>query len=232
MIRVVHTGYGRTGTTSLKAALERLGFGPCLHAADIFENRQLIRPLLEAIEKGSADWDAVLAGYKSFVGGPTSARWRELAEYYPEAKVIHTVRDPERWQDSMQRTLFRRRRHLESLPGRAAVLVSSMLSTDFAPLMRLFLRTTLEGQTFKSSTEQMRERAIELFEAHTEQVVEAVPASRLLVFDVSAGWEPLCEFLDVPVPAQPFPRMNDTAEYTTSGRGLGTAMSLLLRRTG
>ncbi|WP_433171050.1 sulfotransferase family protein [Actinoallomurus sp. CA-150999] len=228
MVRVVCTGLGRTGTNSIKAALERLGYGPCLHAVDLFANPRLIRPLLGAIESGSADWDEVLAGYESFVGGPVSTRWRELAEYYPEAKVIHTIRDPERWLGSIQETLFRRRQRMSSLPGRTAVLLSSMLGTDYAPMVKL-LQTTLESQTFKSPAEQTRERAIELFKAHTNEVVETIPASRLLIFDVKSGWEPLCKFLDVPMPAEPFPRMNDRAEYAKSG--LGTAVPLLLRRT-
>jgi hypothetical protein len=228
MLRVVCTGLGRTGTNSIKAALERLGFGPCLHAVDLFANPTMIRPLLEAVESGSADWDDVLAGYQSFVGGPVSTRWRELAEYYPEAKVIHTTRDPERWLDSIQETLFRRRQRMTSLPGRAAVLLSSMLDTDYAPMAKL-IQTTIESQTFKSPAERTPERAIELFKAHTNDVVETIPASRLLIFDVKSGWDPLCKFLDVPVPAEPFPRMNDRAEYAKSG--LGAAVPLLLRRT-
>ncbi|GAB3973119.1 sulfotransferase family protein [Actinoallomurus acanthiterrae] len=227
-MRVVCTGLGRTGTNSIKAALERLGFGPCLHAVDLFAHPELIRPLLGAVETGSANWDEVLAGYESFVGGPVSTRWRELAEYYPDAKVIHTIRDPERWLGSIQETLFARRQRMNSLPGRAAVLLSSMLGTDYAPMAKL-IQTTIESQTFKSPAERTPERAIELFKAHTNDVVETIPASRLLIFDVKSGWEPLCKFLDVPVPAEPFPRMNDRAEYAKSG--LGTAVPLLLRRT-
>jgi hypothetical protein len=229
-MRVIGTGYGRTGTTSLEAALERLGFGPCFSAGDVFGKPELIRPLLGAIERGSANWDAILAGYESLVGEPASVRWRELAEYYPKAKVIHTVRDPERWLGSMQRTLSWRRRHLNSLPGRAAVSLSSMLGTDFAPLIRLF-QTTLEAQALKLVAEQTPERAIELFQAHTDQIVEAIPADRLLIYEVSAGWGPLCEFLGVPVPVEPFPRMSTLEQYT-SGRGFGArAASLFVRRT-
>jgi hypothetical protein len=230
-MRVIGTGYGRTGTTSLETALELLGFGPCFNAADVFRNPKLIRPLLGAIENGSANWGEMLAGYESLVGEPATACWRELVEYYPEAKVVHTVRDPERWLDSMRRTLFTRRRHLDSLPGRAAVLTSTMLGTDLAPLVRLF-QTTLEAQALKSVAEQAPKRAIELFQAHTDQVIETIPASRLLIFDVRTGWEPLCKFLDVPVPAEPFPRMATTAQYTGDRRrGFGPrAVPLLLRR--
>jgi Sulfotransferase domain len=228
LIRVVGTGLGRTGTTSLKAALERLGFGPCLHAEDIFRRPTLIRPLLGAIESGSADWDEVLAGYQSFVGGPTSTRWREIAEYYPEAKVIHTVRDPDRWLGSMRTTLFKRRERFHSLPGRAAIALSSVLGTDLAPMVRL-IQMTLESQALPSPADRTPERAVEVFKAHTDEVAATIPADRLLIFDVRAGWEPLCAFLGVPVPEEPFPRRNDSQEYVKSG--VGAATPLLLRRT-
>jgi hypothetical protein len=229
-MRVIGTGYGRTGTTSLKAALVQLGLGPCFSAGDVFENPELIRPLLGAVEGRSANWGDLLAGYESIVSEPATPCWRELVEYYPEAKVVHTVREPERWVESIQRTLARRRRHLNSLPGRAAVQLSSMLGTDFAPLIRLF-RMTLEARALKSVAERKPERAVELFKAHTEQVVEAIPADRLLIYDVSAGWGPLCEFLGVPVPAEPFPLMSTRVQYT-NGRGFGTrAASLFLSRT-
>src|SRR3954447_11424932 len=104
-MRVIGTGYGRTGTTSLEAALVQLGFGPCFSAADVFRNPKFIRPLLGAVEGGSANWGDMLAGYESLVSEPASVCWRELVEYYPEVKVVHTVRDPERWVDSIQRTL-------------------------------------------------------------------------------------------------------------------------------
>jgi hypothetical protein len=55
-----------------------------------------------------------------------------------------------------------------------------------------------------------RENAVRVFEAHNAAVQAYVPADRLLVYEVSQGWEPLCEFLGVPVPDTPFPRVNDT----------------------
>jgi hypothetical protein len=229
-MRVIGTGYGRTGTTSLKAALVQLGLGPCFSAGDVFDNPELIRPLLGAVERGSANWGEMLAGYESIVSEPATPCWRELVEYYPEAKVVHTARDPERWVDSIQKTLARRRRHLNSLPGRAVVQMSSMLGTDFAPLIKLF-RMTLEAQALKAVAERRPERAAELFQEHTEQVVKTVPADRLLIYDVRAGWGPLCEFLDVPVPAEPFPEMSTRVQYT-NGRGFGTKAALLfLSRT-
>ncbi|MDH2427105.1 sulfotransferase family protein [Sphaerisporangium sp. TRM90804] len=227
-MRVIGTGFGRTGTLSLKTALERLGFGPCHHMVEVFRHPEQIRPFLHATRRESANWDDLLMGYESCVDGPTSAHWRRLAEHYPKAKVVLTVRDPRLWVASMHKTLFMQRRRMNSLPGRAAVALSSLLGTDLAAFVRM-VDTTLDARTFATPADREPERAIELFEAHRERVVAAIPAERLLVFDVREGWAPLCDFLDVPVPDEPFPRVNGTSDFTQSGRG--RAAPMLLRRT-
>jgi hypothetical protein len=227
-MRVIGTGFGRTGTLSLKTALERLGFGPCHHMVDVFQRPEQIRPWLRAAKGRSVNWDDLLVGYESCVDGPTSAYWRELAEHYTKAKVILTVRDPERWLASMQKTLFRQRERMNSVPGRVAVLLSSLLGTDLAAFVKM-VDTTLDARTFKSPIEREPQRAVELFNAHTDEVIATIEAERLLVFDVRAGWAPLCEFLDVPVPDEPFPRVNNTSDFTKSGRARPAPM--LLRRT-
>ncbi|MCF6468342.1 sulfotransferase [Nonomuraea sp. MG754425] len=230
MMRVIGTGYGRTGTTSLKAALVRLGLGPCLSAGDVFRNPRLIRPLLGAVEGRAANWEEILAGYQSIVCEPATPCWRQLVQRYPDAKVVHTVRDPEQWISSVRRTLMRRRRHIDTLYGRAAIQMSSMLGTDFAPLIKLF-QLTLEGQALRSVNERRPEHAMEQFRAHTDEVVAAVPADRLLIYDIGDEWGPLCEFLGVPVPAEPFPLKSTTVEFPTS-RGFGReAAALFLSRT-
>ncbi|MEU1726508.1 sulfotransferase family protein [Nonomuraea sp. NPDC005692] len=229
-MRVIGTGYGRTGTTSLKEALVRLGFGPCLSAGDVFRNPRMIRPLLGAVQDGSANWKELLSGYESMVCEPATPCWRQLVDLYPEAKVVHTVRDPRQWVGSVQRTLLKNRRHINTLYGRAAIRLSSSLGTDFAPLIRLF-QQTLEGRALQAMTERRPERAIEQFKAHTEQVIEAVPTDRLLIYNIRDEWGPLCEFLGVDVPAQPFPLKSTTVEFPTS-RGFGReAVSLFLSRT-
>ncbi|MEU1394179.1 MULTISPECIES: sulfotransferase family protein [unclassified Nonomuraea] len=229
-MRVIGTGYGRTGTTSLKEALVQLGFGPCLSAGDVFRNPRMIRPLLGAVQDGSANWKELLTGYESMVCEPATPCWRQLVDLYPEAKVVHTVRDSRQWVGSVQRTLLKNRRHINTLYGRAAIRLSSSLGTDFAPLIRLF-QQTLEGRALQEMTERRPERAIEQFKAHTDQVIEAVPADRLLIYNIRDEWGPLCEFLGVDVPAQPFPLKSTTVEFPTS-RGFGReAVSLFLSRT-
>ena len=105
-MKVIGVGVGRTGTLSLKAALERLGFGPCFHMRNVLDHRERL-PLWEAAAAGSTvDWEAVFAGYESSVDWPGAAFWRELTAHYPDAKVILTVRDPERWYDSVRDTIY------------------------------------------------------------------------------------------------------------------------------
>jgi hypothetical protein len=227
-MQVIATGFGRTGTLSLKTALERLGLGPCHHMVDVFAHPRQIRPWLSAATAREADWDRLLVGYESCVDGPTSAYWRQLAEHYPKAKVILTTRDPDRWLASMQRTLFAQRRRIDSLPGRAAVLLSTLLGTDLAAFVKM-VDTTLDARTFATAADREPEKALRLFEAHAARVIAAIPAERLLVFDAADGWGPLCAFLEVPVPAEPFPRVNGTSDFTRSG--LGRPLPLLLRRT-
>jgi hypothetical protein len=232
MMHVIGTGYGRTGTTSLTAALVQLGFGPCLEAGEVFRNPRLIRPLLGAVEGKPTNWEEIFACYKSMVCEPVTPCWRRLVEYCPEVKVVHTVRDPEQWISSIQRTLLKRRRHINTWYGRGAIRVSSTLGTDLAPLIELFQRT-LEGRALKLVAEGKPERAVEQFQAHTDQVIETVPADRLLIYDIRDEWGPLCEFLGVPVPAEPFPLKSTTVEIASGrGRGFGReALSRFLTRT-
>ena len=112
-LRVIGAGYGRTGTLSLRTALERLGFAPCEHMINVMENPErflLWQAALEQKERGGAiDWDPLFAGYSATVDWPGAFFWRELANANPRAKVILTVRDPDRWYDSVRQTIYRAR---------------------------------------------------------------------------------------------------------------------------
>ncbi|HUL63869.1 MAG TPA: sulfotransferase [Burkholderiaceae bacterium] len=192
-LKVIGTGLGRTGTMSLKLALEQLGFGPCHHMVEVFMHPESI-PLWVAAGSGKADWPAIFGGYQSVVDYPGCKFWRELIDYYPDAKVLHSTRDPERWFESTQATIF--------APGSPA---------DNPPEpMRPFFEV-VAGE-FKGRIHD-RSFMIDYFNRHTEAVLAAVPKDRLLVFDAAQGWAPLCAFLGVPVPNTPFPRENSRAEF-------------------
>jgi hypothetical protein len=201
MLRVIGAGFGRTGTYSLKTALEQLGFGPAYHMAEVFAHPEHI-PLWQVVgEGGPADWDRLFAGYQAAVDWPVSAFYRELMEAYPEAKVILTVRDPELWYRSGTNTIFPR--------------YEGESEDDLSPEVlahRRMVRTVVWDAIFNGQVHD-RNHAIDVFTRHIERVKEQVPADRLLVFNIKEGWEPLCAFLGVPVPDDEFPRLNDTASF-------------------
>ena len=209
MLKVIGAGFGRTGTSSTAAALELLGFGPCHHMRELF-----LRPETIAVWQRKADgepvtWDDLLGGYRSALDWPSAYYWRELADAYPEAKVLLTVRDPQRWYDSVATTIYA----LHHGPGSPS------------PETRAYFDARPERWGQPKLTEQLvwqgtfagrfpdREFAIKVYEAHNAEVRASVPAERLLEFDVSQGWRPLCEFLGVDVPAVPFPRLNSAEEF-------------------
>lgn len=194
-MKVIGAGFGRTGTLSLKLALEQLGFAPCHHMFEVVGRPERLQEWLDLAEGGKRDWDGTYAGYQAAVDWPTSAFWRELVDFYPEAKVVLTVRDPDRWYDSIEKTLY------------AQYLELRAQNTLFARMVQPMIWDGIFGGRFD------RESATERFRRHTAEVTEAVPADRLLVFKTGEGWGPLCEFLDVPVPAEEFPRSNDSTSF-------------------
>ncbi len=211
MIEVIGAGFGRTGTASLKVALEQLGFGPCYHMFEVMERPERAADWLRAAEGGAVDWERIFAGYRATVDWPAAAYWRELVERYPEARVILTVRDPDRWFDSASSTIFRAlmppASPLARLVGQVA-MPRDPAFRDFVMGNRLLIWEGIFGGRGAD-----REHARAVFQQHAADVQAAVPAGRLLVYEVTEGWEPLCAFLGVPVPDTPFPRLNDAATF-------------------
>lgn len=195
-MKVIGAGFGRTGTLSLKAALERLGRGPCYHMVELLKHPEH-GPLWTAALHGEAiDWEELFGDYGSATDWPACTFWSELAERYPEAKVVLTVRDPERWWDSIDSTVFAVSR-AGRLPTTNAV----------AEIGQLVMDAAFDGLTTD------REHVIRRFEEHNERVRQGIPRERLLVFRVSDGWVPLCEFLGAEVPDEPFPHLNQGAQF-------------------
>ena len=199
-LSVIGAGWGRTGTLSLKLALERLGFGPCYHMLEVFGRPDDI-PLWERATDGEVvDWDALFAGYRSAVDWPACAFWRELVAYYPEAKVILTERDAAGWYRSAMDTILPT--VTGTPPADNPVRVAHMRM-----VVRLVVERELGGRI------EDRDEVIRRFALHGAAVREALPAERLLVYRCEQGWEPLCRFLGVAVPNEPFPRTNSTDEF-------------------
>lgn len=216
-LAVIGAGFGRTGTYSLKQALERLGFGPCEHMVNLFAHPERFALWDEAAQRKARgepiDWERLFAGYRATVDWPGAYFWRELIEAYPDAKVILTVRDPDRWYDSAASTIYRPRRAVRSSPlVRAALAVAGKLDPRAARGLRMTDATIWDG-TFGGRFED-RAYALRVFAEHAAAVEATVPADRLLVYEVAEGWTPLCRFLGVPVPdGEPFPHLNDAEAF-------------------
>ncbi len=202
-LRVIGAGLHRTGSMSVKAALERLGFGPCYHGLEALRRSTDGEHWLAAYEAGDADdWSVIFDGYRSTLDWPTIYFWEQLATAYPDAKILLTDRDPESWWEShvamfqlgagFEMGLTDEQRQWAEASGFARV--QSALGT-IAPAM-------FDGQVFD------KEHCLRVFAQHYDRVRRTVPAERLLVYRVQEGWEPLCRFLGVEVPDEPFPRVN------------------------
>ncbi len=210
-MKVIGAGFGRTGTMSLKVALETLGFGPCYHMIEVFEHPEHAE-FWEAAWRGEpVDWDGFLAGYEATVDWPACTFYKELLERHPDAKVLLSVRDPERWYESTRNTIYELNVGMPNSPlyrigyAFAGLFVSGMLRIGQMG-DEIIWRGTFDGR-FED-----RAHAIEVFNRHNEEVRRRVPPDRLLVYEVKQGWGPLCEFLGVEEPDEPFPRLNDMAE--------------------
>jgi hypothetical protein len=197
-MKVIGLGVGRTGTYSLKMALERLGLGPCHHMEEVIHHMPEQVPLWAAAADGQPDWDAIYKGYVSAVDWPTAGFTQELAAAYPSAKFILTVRSPESWAESFSETIGKVMEIRDQLPPQ----MQDWLSMAY----RVIANT---GFPAGLSVAELAER----FQAHTDAVKAAIPAEQLLVYEVKDGWEPLCEFLGQPVPEEPFPRTNSRIEF-------------------
>lgn len=194
-LEVIGTGYPRTGTASLKLALEELGFGPCHHMREIMMYPASAALWVEAAaEPDKADWNKVLAGYRATTDAPSCSFWRELVDFFPNARVIHSVRDPEEWFESTQTTVF----------GPQWV----------ERTMSLPIREFFEQAVYGEFGDRLHDRDFMLaqFARRTDEIMATVAEERLLVFEAREGWEPLCKFLGVPVPDTPYPKVNTREE--------------------
>lgn len=197
-MKVIGTGVGRTGTYSLKLALNELGLGPCHHMEAVLHDMAGQVPLWNAALEGRADWSAVYDGFSSAVDWPTACFFRELHTAFPDARFVLTTRSAESWAESFSGTIYR------LLSGRngAPAGMQEWLAMSAAVIARTGFPEGLD-----------KEALMQRFEAHNAAVREAIPADRLLVFDVRDGWAPLCTFLGVEEPAGPFPRTNHREEF-------------------
>ena len=199
-LEVVGAGFGRTGTQSLKLALEELGVGPFYHMMEVFGNTEHI-PLWAAATRGETpDWDALFANYRSTVDWPGCAFWRDLAAKNPNARILLSYRDSDDWYDSFHNTIYQAMTR-DPPPEPAWVAVHHEMTRQ------LVLEQALGGRPDD------RAHAIRCYEDHNEAVRSEVASDRLILHEVGAGWEPLCIGLNLPVPDKPYPKTNNTKEF-------------------
>jgi hypothetical protein len=199
-LKVIGAGLGRTGTMSLKLALEKLLGGPCYHMTELFEHLEEHTPLWHQAAKGeSVNWDLVFSNYVAAVDEPVSTQWQSIMSHYPDALVVLSVRDADSWWKSAIATI---------LP------VKIDPPDEMSPARRAWLDMVLElYKTVYPQGFQEEDKAKAAFTAHVDRVKVNVPPARLLVWEVSQGWEPLCQALGLPVPDEPFPKSNTTEDF-------------------
>jgi len=197
-LKVIGTGVGRTGTNSLRFALNELGLGPCHHMEEVLKAAATQLPLWKSAVDGRPDWAAIYKGYSSAVDWPTAGFFRELYKAYPDAKFVHTTRSAESWVASFSGTIY------TMVGGRdhAPPAMHAWFDMALPLLAKSGFPLGLDEAGLKKG-----------FLAHDAAVKAAIPKDRLFVFEVSQGWAPLCAFLGVPVPATPFPKTNNREEF-------------------
>ncbi len=203
-LSIIGPGFGRTGTNTLKLALEQLGFGPCHHMYEVIDRPESAVDWQRALDGDDVDWGKVLSGYKSQVDWPGAFFWRELLEWSPDTKVLLSVRDEDAWFKSVTNTIFA----VRADPAKIKDPVQAALAQMVNDLIDRAI----------GSTERDRDTVLAAYRRNIEEVTNEVPTEKLLKFDVRQGWEPLCEFLDVAVPDQPMPNTNSTEEFLSGVR--------------
>ena len=175
-LEIIGAGLGRTGTASTKVALEMLGFGPCYHMIEVIQDPSKMEGWVRAAN-AKPDWKNIFEGYQSCVDYPAASFWRQLAEHYPDAKVLLNVRTPESWFESVNETIL------------SDAMVAAGKGTPNGDFLSATIYSTMDHRMSE------REYMIEHFKRHVDEVKNTIDPSRLLVFEVKQGWKPLCEFL-------------------------------------
>ncbi len=200
-LKVIGAGFPRTGTLSLKLALERLGFGPCHHMTEVFSHPDSWPHWRKAAEGEELEWEDIFGDFQSCTDAPGCFFWSQLAVRYPDARIVLTERDPESWHRSMSNTIL------------TVTHRDSMLASELGPIIGKISGRGMGVGPLAPAFPPPKEQMIAAFKAHYASVISAVPPERLLRFRAADGWAPLCAFLDAPVPDEPYPRVNNSEEF-------------------
>jgi len=191
-LKIVGTGFGRTGTDSMRKALNILGVGPTHHMHEMGSKTPAREAWLNLVNGASPDWELLFNGYHACVDWPSAYYWRELVEHYPKSKVLLTMRPAEAWWKSFEATILKHIQSNDDPDGFAQLLIAE--------------------QVFNGRAAD-RDYAIEVYNRNVEDVLSTIPAERLLVHELGDGWEPLCRWLDLPLPDVDYPKGNTTQDF-------------------
>jgi Sulfotransferase domain len=220
-MKLIGAGLPRTGTLTQKVALEQLGLAPCYHWVNVIADLDQVELWDRALD-GEAIWDRVFDGQQATVDWPGGYFYRELIDAYPDAKVLLSVRDPQSWEPSFRETIWTMSygQTLMPLLARARAEIDPQWKRYLELVDRMFWGP--QG-TFAAGNEP--QQLIDQMLEHNAEVQRVVPADRLLVWEVTDGWEPLCEFLGLDVPDEPLPHANDRDTFLQ--RVIGGALDSL-----
>lgn len=192
-LKLIGVGMGRTGTASLKVALEQLGLGTCYHMSEVMQHPESIQDWIDAAD-GEPDWNRIFENYGATVDNPGCGFWKELTSYYPDAKVVLTVREADKWFESTSETIH------------SAEFAEFIKNSPWGEMIQKTVFDTMENRMLD------REFIVSWYNSRNKEIIETIEPERLLVYEVKEGWGPLCKFLDVPVPDTEFPRVNSREE--------------------
>jgi hypothetical protein len=198
-LQVIGAGLGRTGTNSLKLALEQLLGGPCYHMFELFQRPEDVPAWQAAVDGDPVDWSGLLDGWVATVDWPGAPVFDQMAAAYPDALVLLSIRDGEAWYRSMNETIFALMR---SEPDAEPNPLQHLVRSEFAKWLTL----DIDDQA----------KTIAAFDRHNERVRDTIPAHRLVEWGTGDGWQPLCEALGLPIPDDPFPHANASGDFRST----------------
>ena len=218
-IKIIGAGFPRTGTTTLKKALETLGYKDTYHFKDLIASPKKLKHWKELEENGSTNFDELFQGFQASVDFPGYPYYKILMEKYPEAKVILTKRDVDKWYESTLKTVWKA--GPQTVLAKMVLLTKMIFNTSLRDTFKCikFMRNTYLKKQFDNNFAS-KENAKKVFFKHIEDVKKHVPENKLLIYDVSEGWQPLCNFLELPVPEEDFPHLNKKEDFHEMVKGM------------
>jgi len=204
-IKVIGAGFGRTGTLSLKFALEKLGYDKCYHMMEVMNHPDHPAKWAAAHRGERIDWNDFYKGYQATVDWPSCNLWQTHADYFPEAKIILTLRDPDSWYKSVMSTIY-------PSSARAKTSKDPKESARGEWASEIIWDHVFDGRMDD------KDHVIDTFNRHNENIKEMVSADRLLIYGPPYGWETLCEFLKCDIPDSPYPKVNSTEDFLSRVR--------------